>query len=107
MNEHAIMVILISQPIVQWRAQERICRGEEAINQLSFISEKKVFARRQTIFCHSDSFAKTSPVPSKIRVCEFKKMVDNNGILSVWGDGGSALEGGKLLQEEVCHAMQC
>ena len=36
--------------------------GEEeesiAINQLSFISEKKVFARRQTLFFHSDSLAK-------------------------------------------------
>ena len=44
MNEHAIMVILISQPIVQWRAQERICRDEEGINQVYFISEKKVEA---------------------------------------------------------------
>ena len=103
------MVILIPQPIVQWRAQLKSTFAEvkkPSTSSLSF-QKKKVFARRQTIFCHSDSFAKTSPVPSKIRVCEFKKMVDNNGILSVWGEGGSALEGGKLLQEEVCHAMQC
>ena len=42
------------------------------------------------------------------KVCNASRFcLDNNGILSVWGEGGSALEEGKLLQEEVCHAMQC